>query len=138
MADISKGPDQLSRLLSRIEDGSAHVMPGDAQPNALERSSEMLAQVHAAVREAAQATRKPAKGKLTLTIEVTAGPGNGEASPCEHAVAFTVALPKRPKLTRPAWVDDEGNVLGSEPRQLELTAVSGGEKAAPKASRKVV
>lgn len=138
MADISVGPDLLSRLLSRIEDGSARVLPGEQQPNALERSSEELARLHSAVRETARVSGRPAKGKLVLTIEVSAGPGSGEASPCEHAVSFGVMLPKRPKLQRPAWIDDEGNVLGSEPRQLELTAVVNNDKATPKASRKVV
>lgn len=137
MADISTGPDMLARILSRIEDGSAHVMPGEQLPNALEEASEELARVHVATREAARLSRKPAKGKLVITIEVTAGPGNGEASPCEHAISLAKTLPKRPKLQRPAYLDDQGNVLGSDPKQLELTAV-GGDKSAPKASRKVV
>lgn len=138
MADISRGPDQLARLLGRIEDPTARMLPGEAQPTALERASEELTRLHAATREAARASGRPAKGKLVITIEVSAGPGNGEASPSEHAVAIATTLPKRPKFSRPAWLDDEGNVLGSDPKQLEIGVVVDNSKAAPKAARKVM
>jgi hypothetical protein len=136
MADITAGPDSFARLLSRIEDGSARVMPGESAPSAMERASEELARVNSQTREVARITGRPAKGKLVVTIEVVAGPGNGEASPCEHFASAVGTFPKRPKMSRPSWLDDEGNILGSEPRQLEMRAVvDGGAQAA---SRKVM
>jgi hypothetical protein len=137
MADISVGPDLLARLLSRIEDGSARVLPGEHVPNMMEKVSEDLARLNADARSVAKLTGRPAKGKLVLTIEVVAGPGNGEVSPCEHLALSVVTAPKRPKMSRPAYLDDEGSILGSDPRQLELSAVVT-DKATPKASRKVV
>jgi hypothetical protein len=138
MSDIATGPDLLARLLNRIEDGSARCLPGEAQPNAHQRASDELARLHSVTRETARLSGRAAKGKLTIVIEVVAGAGNGEASPCEHAVTIASTHPKRPKLQRPAWIDDEGNVLGSEPQQLELRAVGDGDGKAPKASRRVV
>lgn len=140
MADISRGPDLYVRVLNKIEDGSARTLPGEAAPNAHEKASSDLVALHAALRQAARLSGRPAKGKLVITLEVVAGVGNGDASPCEHFFSSVPTFPKLPKLSRPSWLDDEGNILGSEPRQMELGlhAVNKTAEQTPKASKKVV
>lgn len=134
MADISTGPDQLTRFMASVKSGQ-RVLPGETPPSSLQEASEKLGALVRECRAVASATGAAVKGKLVITIDVAMKGGDDLASPAEVAVTSHVAMPKWPKMSRAVHADDEGNLLGSDPRQLEIKAVS---EAPAKQARKAV
>jgi hypothetical protein len=136
--DIARGPDYVARVLSRIHNEDEAEL-GEAPVSMLETISDAYGDAREKAMARVTKSRKPLKLTTTITLVDTISFGSGDAARLETSVAHDIKWTKpAPVKGGKAWLDKEGNQIGSEPAQTKIKGLDGGRANEDKPKRKAI